>query len=238
MMVAHFMKHGGLAMKRLMVAAAILSAAPAVAQETGTLITHRSAQVHGSGKTDARETMLAFAECLVSRSPGRTANIIDVRIDSPEYERMMGSYFDEIGDLCMSGGELTMNETLLRGSVFQALYQRDFGDEGPTSFDPALDTGYRAMYTEPVARKGKLSLGLESFGECVARADGATVRKLLMMRPDSQGEAEAFQTIQPFLNGCIPVGVELTFSLATLKGALAEGMYRLSRAATANQGAE
>lgn len=209
------------------------AAAPALAQETGTLVTHRAAQIDGRGRDAARLAIERFMTCAVSRQSGRAANLVGMRIDTPEYQRAFRSLFDTIGDLCLSGGDLAFTEGLFRGGLFQALYARDVGADGPTDFSAVASSGYLDLYTQPLSEQARIALALEQFGECVSRADANGVRTLLRQLPGSAGEREAINALRPRFAACIPQNETIRFSPSVLKGALAEGIYRLSIAARA-----
>jgi len=221
----------------LLCIAAMLPGAPVLAQETGTLITRRAAQMHAKGKNAARVTMQAFAACVVDRSYGQTSRLVDVPVGTEDYAKQLKRLYDTWGDQCLSGGELSFNNVLFRGSLFQALYARDFRSNGPVAFDPALDTGYRALYPDPVSGDARSSIALVRFAECVSRGDASKVRELLRALPGSEGETVAFGDLVPRFSACIVDGEKIEFSRTMLKGVLAEGLYRLSRATRAGRDA-
>lgn len=214
-------------------------ASPGWAQETGTLITHKSAEIDGRGRDAARATMEAFAACTVSRFTGRALALTEVPVDSPRYERLFRNMYDGYDDLCLSGiegGTLSFSSGLYRGALFQALYEREFKRSGPTDFSAVTDTGYRRLYSTPLSAEARTAIALEQFGECVSRADPAGVQKLLLQRPGSSDEDEAINALRPKFAACIPRDQTIRFSPSILKGAVAEGLYRLSRAARAASG--
>lgn len=226
------MRTGGL--KRWLLAGTFAVAAicaRAAAQETGTLITHKAAQVEYRGKKAARTTMEAFTGCIVSRSRGRAVRFVSMRVDDPGYQKSMRSLFDSMGDECLSSGDLAFSDTIFRGAIFQALYAAEFPNDGPIDFASVPTSGFREAYGAQAAPAAVSTLALEHFGECVARADGQGVRNLLGALPSSAHEAMLFNALVPRFSGCIPKGETLAFSKVILKGALAEGMYWLSKAA-------
>lgn len=206
-----------------------LAAPPLAAQETGTLRTHRSAEIDDSSRDGARRTMEAFSACVVSRQIGRVTAMARMRIDSDQYQRMLRNLYDNTDDVCLSGsGQLGFSYNLLRGGIFQALYAREFRNRPPTDFSAVSTTGYRELYSDPVSPMVRSALALEQFGECVARADAASVQTFLRQVPGSAGERSAIQALAPRFAACIPRDETIRFSPSVLKGALAEGIYRLS----------
>ena len=212
--------------------AALMMGSIASAQETGTLIKRKPAQIDSRDKDAARQTLEAFSSCVVERQYGRAAKLINMPIDGADYKKQLGSltsYYDE----CLSTGEFSMSFDLLRGGLFQAFYLREFKSKGPVNFDTQIVTGYRAMYPETFSDQARTSVALVNFAECVTRADGANVRLLMTMPAGSNGETGVFQSLAPKLGPCIVQGNQIKFSKAILKGALAEGLYRLSMASKA-----
>lgn len=226
-------------MKIIALVAAVSAASlsfPAAAQETGRLRTHRSAEIDDSSRDGARRTMEAFTACVVSRQSGRVIALSGLRIDSDQYDRVYRNLFDNEGDECLSGsGSLSFSRALMRGGLFQALYAREFRGGGPTDFTGIASTGYRQIYEGELSPEVRSALALEQFGECVSRADAAGVQTLLRQGPGSAGERAAIQSLVPRFAGCIPRNETIRFSPSVLKGALAEGIYRLSIAARDGQ---
>ncbi len=213
-----------------MAIAALPGVAPAAAQETGTLIRHKAAQMEGHGTHGARLTMRDFAACLVDRAPGRTAKLLKAAVDSPEYIQMSKNLFERWNDECIADGQLRFAQPLLMGSLFDAAYAHDFASAPAANFLGTTDSGYVALHPKPYSSHVASALALEQFGECVARAQPATVRQLLAAAPGTTSEKQAFADITPALGPCLPTG-DFAFSRDILRGALAEGIYRLSKAA-------
>lgn len=222
----------------LAVAVAVFAAAgPVFAQETGSLIKHRVAQIDGRGVDGARATMEAFAACVVSRAGGRALNLAKSPMDSPRYQQLFRNLIDRENEVCLSDGQLSFGGTLFRGSLLHALYEREFKGRGPTDFSAVTDTGYRKIYSEPLSNVARSAIALEQFGECVARADAAGVQAFLRQRPGTTGEKNAIAALMPKFGGCIPKDEKITFSASILKGALAEGLFWLSMATRSTAGA-
>ena len=213
--------------------------APAIAQETGTLIQRKAAQIHGTSKTDARRTVLEFAACLISRSPGRADKMVALPISAREYQIMYRNLYDTFDDECLSSGDtggvqLRFSPTVFRAGLFEELYRRNFGRKGPTDFQAVTTSGYRELYGDAVADpEVRNAIAIKQFGECVTRADGAGVRELMTANAGSADEAGTFTRLAPRLGACLPKGEKIAFSKPILKGALAEGIYRLSLVAVA-----
>ena len=224
-----------------MLAGMMLSVAShAMAQETGSLITHNAAQYKGRGKGDARGVMLDFGSCLVSRSPGRVAKMLSLAADSAEYRKMGNAIFDRSDDECLSSGgvdgdgigQLYFSSGLLRGALFNAIYLREFGRSGPADFSGVADTGYVVRYSAPMSTQAIAAIALEKYGECIAQADGANAKALILSGAGSADESAAFAALNPRFGTCLTKGNKIAFSKGMLRGVVAEGLYWLTRAAT------
>lgn len=198
------------------------------AQETGTLLPHRAAQMPGRGPLAARITMEGYAACIVDRSGGRARKLIDLPVNSPDYGMTLRNMYDSVDD-CMSDGQLSMSSNLLRGGMFIALYMREYKKNAILFLPAEVDSGYRALYGDQVPDEVYSSLALEQFGECVSRADVAQARSLVLSSPGSEQETQAVRALMRF-SSCIPHGETIELSKTTVKGAVAEGLYRLTRA--------
>ena len=211
------------------IVSSLMMCATVSAQETGTLITRKPAQIDGRSKDATRKTLEIFSTCVLERSYGRAVKIVDMRVDTPDYAKQMKSISSGYDD-CLSGGDFIIGNELFRGGLFRALYMREFKLDGPITFDPKILTGYRDRYPEPYSDAARSSIALVQFAECVTRADGANVRLLVGSVASSSVETSAIQVLAPKLGPCIAQGNQIRFSKPVLKGALAEGIYRLSMA--------
>lgn len=211
-------------------------AIPAAAQVAGPYIPNTGrAAASNSGKADTaavRATMRQFGICAVSRFKLRVHRLIELAVDAPPYSRELLSIAQ--GE-CLDGGALKMPQPLFRGAIFEALYLSEFGRDPLPDFAAVKDSGYRQRYGAEVSDKARPLVALEQFGECVARSKGADIRALLQTQPGSAAESDAFDSLKDSFPPCIPTGETLTFSKAILRGALAEGIYWLSRAAPGQQ---
>lgn len=201
------------------------------AQETGSLIRHRVAQIQGRGPAAARATMEGFSACIVDRSQGRARKFIDLPVGSPEYKSLIKNMFDPSDD-CMADGQLSLSENLLRGGIFIALFQQHYKAMATEAFPDDLTTGYREIYGDTVPSAAYSAVALEQFGECVGRANPALSRSLVLSHPASRQENDSVTALMPTFSACIPKGEKIELSKATVKGAIAEGLFRLSRAAS------
>jgi hypothetical protein len=217
--------------------AALMIGSVSTAQETGSLITRKPAQIDSRDKDAARKTLEVFATCIVERQSGRAAKLANMRVDTPEYLKQLNGLSDFYDD-CISSGRFEYGYSLLRGAIFQALYKREFKLSGPLTFNPALESGYATLYTEPYSPEVQSSIAQVRFGECVSRADAANVRGFISAPPGSALETSSVQALAPKLGPCVAQGNQIKFNKTVLKGMLAEGLYRLSMASKAVEGAK
>lgn len=190
------------------VALAAVAATPAAGQES-----------------QAGQVARRLAACLVRSRPAVAQAYVahgTPAIENSLYDRMFNAG-------CLPNeGSPPLDPRLVRGLIYEALYDRDFARAAPATFEnvPRLvppDGG-----TDPA-----LEAALLRFGECVARADPQASRNLLAARPASPGETAAIAALTPRLSPCMQGGLTITFSAPILRGVVAEALYKLSRAAPA-----
>ena len=133
-------------------------------------------------------------------------------------------------DTCLSRGQLKFNSPLFRGGLFEALYAMDFGRSAPPGVAAAPAIAYPTVADPNPPAAAKVYPVLIAFADCVARADPAAARQLILSRVASASETTAFTSLMPRLRGCLPTGSELKFSRPMLRGYIAESLYRLSSA--------
>jgi hypothetical protein len=217
-------------MRLLLALIACCFATAAVAQstgqsgETGTLIRRAPAQIDGRSPDAARRTMRDFGQCVVQRQPGVVRQVLAIPTSNEEYSsRLWGLATRD----CISDGTLTIPLALMRSSLFEAVFIRDYGREPArdVSAVPALDIA--AGYPEDKDETARSTLALAAFGMCVARASTQSSVDLMHSGIGSSSEGEIFARLNPVFAGCIPNGVTFRFSRSVLRGAIAEGLVRL-----------
>jgi hypothetical protein len=207
---------------------ATLLASSAFAQETGSLITHRAAQMDGRGPNAARLTMRGFAQCIASRSPGRLESLLAMPVGSPEATKLGNIIFMREGDDCMSSGELHFTSTIIHGSYFEAMYLQRFGRNVIDDFSTIKSSGYRDRYTLPYSGDATSAIGLEEYGECIVRKNPVAARTLIGSIPGSSAETTTFTELVPLFGPCLAKGEKIAFSKTVLRGVIAEGLYWLT----------
>lgn len=205
---------------------------PASAQssspETGSLISRRSAQIHGTTQTDARRTTREFGTCVLKRFPKYGERLAVEPVHTADYDKLLKRV--TIDD-CLSTGELRMPWNAARSAIIEALYIDKYGRSGPTDFSQVAPIDYLAGYPAELPGKARTVIALTAFGDCVSRKDSINARALAVSIPGSAGEAQRFRSLSPSFAACVVQGEKLTFSKSVIRGAVAEGLYRLSSVA-------
>jgi hypothetical protein len=147
----------------------------------------------------ARATVNQFADCIVRNDKKLTA-------------------------ACLWDGNLTMPQSLLRGAIFRAAYNRDFASRALTFSEQPID--YAVYLEEQKSPEAVRYLVLLDFADCVVRAEASNARAFAIAIPGSKGEKDALAVLQPQLGPCFPAGVNVTFNKSILSAVLAEALYR------------
>jgi hypothetical protein len=216
--------------------AALLAAGPAHTQNQdnpyggGTRIKPRAAQINQSGGDAARVVLTQFGQCVYSRRGSSAERIMAMPVDAPGYEKEQRALFDQLGDSCLEGdGTLYFSDGLMRAALFEAAYRKKFGSRpAPTAFNAAVNTDPAAVYAQPLSAIARRQLVLQSFADCVVRADPTTVHNLILSPPGSPREETGMTQISTKLGPCLVTGQKIEFSKPSLRGFLAEALYRLA----------
>ena len=200
--------------------------------ETGSLISRRAAQISGTTKTDARRTTREYGVCVLKRFPKYGERVALEPVHTDEYDKLLKRMV--IGD-CLSLGELSFPLNVVRSAVIEALYVEQFGRSGPTEFSQVPPIDYLAGYPAELPGNARTIVALAKFGDCVSRNDLVNARALAVSIPGSGDEKQRLIALSPSFNGCVIEGEKLTFSRSVIRGAVSEGLFRLSRVASQAQ---
>lgn len=213
----------------LLIGAATLPHTAAEAQGTGgpSRVQRPAPAAPNSGRPLANEAesqriMRDFAQCVVQGYRSWVDRFLATAPGSPEAQRLAQRVaFND----CLLIGELRFQEPLLRGGMYEALYQRDYGRvEGPNvSTAPAINYDVRGATRDQVV--------LRRFADCVARENPAASRALVLSPVGQPSENAAFAALGETLSVCLVPGERAAFSRPILRGIIAEALYRLSQAA-------
>ena len=164
-----------------------------------------------------------FGSCAVKHYEG--AELLATQPGSPEEAEVLAEY-SQRGCTAPS-----RNSVVLRGSVAEQLFKADFGSIGANARRDLLevftvDEGEMAALDAATRHR----LDLVGFGSCVAAAEPIVAAGLLKTTPGSAAEARVIAQLQPEFSPCLLQGERLSTARAELRGALAEGAYRLALA--------
>jgi hypothetical protein len=197
-----------------------------------------------------REAVDRFADCSVKRNTALAERYILVDYNLRYPAKYADKLFDSVcleNAVKMSGAvTLEMPSALMRYAFAEALVRKELR-AGPLadlnqvsrlshpSFDPSEYTGKEwkkvstaKIETAKVVRQAEVALS--HFGECVARADPSASYRLLMSGPASTQETAAFRSLAGPMSGCAEKGVKFKLARSMLRGAIANGYYRLAKA--------
>jgi hypothetical protein len=200
--------------------------------ETGSLITRRAAQIRGTTKTDARLATREYGSCLLKRFPKYGDRVALEPVHTDEYFKLIDRMV--ISD-CLSHGEIRFPLNIVRSAVIEALYIDQYGRKGPTEFSQVPPIDYLAGYPAELPGNARNIVALAKFGDCVSRNDPVNARALAVSIPGSSDETQRLAVLGPSFNGCVVQGEKLTFSRSVIRGAVSEGLFRLSRAVSQAQ---
>lgn len=212
--------------------AALTTASPAFAQATGSRITGGAAkrQENTRNPTEtARKLMYDFAECVVKRSGKNIRRFMNTAPGTKAARDLADSFAT---DDCISAGEMTMNERLMRGAVYENLYVQEFKAAKAPGIASALPVGSSATAAGSEAENAN-EVALRTYAACVVLAAPESTRALVLTRVGTQAERTAFTAVMPLLSSCLDEKAKLAFSPSVLRGLIAEVLYKLTKAGAA-----
>ena len=118
---------------------------------------------------------------------------------------------------------------VLRGAVAEQLFKADFGSIGAQPRRELIEI-FTVDMSELAALDdtAKKRIDYVAFGTCVAASDPESASKLLSTPVESTQEKAVLTALAPDFASCLAEGERFTFNRADLRGALAEGSYRLA----------
>lgn len=176
----------------------------------------------------ARRVMRDFGRCVAREQRFLVERFLRMdRADPNLRRRAIGLATED----CLWGGNLRFREELLRGSLFEALYIRDFQSH-PVDISGVPPVAYVANEDE-LGERHRYWLALNRLADCVVRSDPRSARSLLLSDVDTSEERDLFAAIAPRLSSCLVDGASISFSRQVLRGLIAESLYRISTSAVA-----
>ena len=172
-----------------------------------------------------RATLVNDAICLVQYERPRVDSFLKLTAGTPRLDaqsRLLGN------SACMKEDRLSYQPSQLRGALFIALYQSQYGMGEAGVVDPAQEA---VAWPRPADAR---TAAVQQFATCVVRADPRSARQVVMALPASREEGAAIDALRPQLDGCLNKGSRIVFNRMALSGILAEALYRLAPSAPVN----
>ena len=216
---------------------AIMPISQAIAQNQdndyggGSRLGPRRAQINQSGTDAARVVLQDFAQCLYARRPSSAERFMALPVDTKEYASAKKTLFDTLGDSCIEGdGSLQFSPSLLRGALFEAAYRKKFASQAPVAFVAEAEVSVAANYARPYSEDARKQIILQDFAMCVVKAAPSGARLLILTSPGTSRESIALTAISGHLGPCLTKDQKVELSKPSLRGIMAEALYRMSTA--------
>ena len=174
-----------------------------------------------------RLAMQQFASCILDRSGKGVAQALTQSTEAAQNQALARL----VGAECLDSGELRFKAGVMRAAIFTELYRRRTAG-GRTMMVSNYDLARSAGATGPDA----VYWWLMDFADCVVAKDRATASAFVVTSAVSDAETAALKTLTPSLGPCVTSNQQITLNRATIKGALAEALYRGAGPSVAPQG--
>ena len=169
-----------------------------------------------------------FARCAASNYDG--AELLATQPGSEEEAEVLA----EFGRRSCSAP--STDAAVLRGTVAEELFKKDFVSIGSQARRESIEVfRVNASELEMLDTAARTRVDYVAFGTCVAATDSESTAALLKTKIGSADEARLVAALQPKFSPCLSEGERLSMSKAELRGALAEGAYRLALAETLDE---
>jgi len=164
-----------------------------------------------------RITARAVAECLLKRKPVWVERLLGV--PNPKSTRML-----EQADMdeCLDGGSLSFKADLMRGALFGAKYRSVYA---VSAVAPTMTPAAEIFYAVDRASDPSFYSTL-LIADCVVGKGPEVARQVILTRPATPENSEAYRALLPNLTACLTKGVTARISKANIDGFLAEALYR------------
>ena len=219
----------------LSILASVSAVAPAQQRETdlGSLIgvPYRARIPDKNGMSSAdrgRVTMQQFAACVLDRS----SRAVGKALAEPTEQAQNNGLARLATSECLNSGMITFQSSVMRGAIFTELYRRR--EQGKTGLPDVaqVDLSRAADTPETLA----VYWWLMDFANCVTTRDRAAASGYVVAPVLAERETAALKSLTPALGPCVTANQQITLNRATIKGALAETLYRGARSPSAAEG--
>lgn len=184
-----------------------------------------------TSQTEAERTMQLYSDCMVGRRQyqAKIAEFLRTSPDSPQFgERGMKLIEPTCMPRAISRTQMRMAPAIFRPALYSALYRTEF-KRAPADVGNRAKLDYAAELEAGAVAPANYAY-LREVGDCTSRAKPAEVRALILTRIGGDDEKSALAALMPAVQQCVPEGAKLRFSRTILRGTLAEGLYKLSKA--------
>lgn len=206
-------------------ALAVVSAAPAIAQSTGTrLDRHQGApsSVSDAGTKSAIIVANGFGECLARREGKRLRAALDLPLMSAEQSKALKRSMDTFEGCLGTSSEfdqLRSSHLLVVGGAAEWFVKTELKQAKLSTLQGMTDDVlYKAAFRPRTS--------VEDLGLCIVRRDQARARAVIAARPTTAEEAAAFRAIVPEVGPCVSAGTELKLNIPNLRAVIAVAFYR------------
>lgn len=170
----------------------------------------------------------AGAACLIGRNPAAADALLATAPYSSQERQQAMRLIGEIPRCQRQRQPISTSAAQLRGALAEAVYEARFtAPQAAASpavrvkplFQPERVTGS----VDAAARASEYALA-----ECAAAQHPELVIGLLQTEPSTPAAQTAFQALNPAFSGCVISSAPITVDGRTIRGILAEGLYRWS----------
>ncbi len=170
---------------------------------------------------EARGVLDEYAACLVKRRKLATLKALGEVSGSIDQKRAL---LKIVSNHCIYQADLTAPLNYLRGSLYRALAQKDFGDDSVEFLaDPVA---YAADAATTDERAAKLEAKYLAFASCVVRDSPLLARQLVNAKAASEAEAKAIASLYPGFEPCVSPEDRLILPRPRLVSLICEAYYR------------
>jgi len=173
----------------------------------------------------SQEDVLRGAACQVGRDAASVEPLLATAPFSPE-ERTQAVRILRLIQRCLRLRDpISTNTAVLRGSVAEAVYESRFAT-AQAAHNPPLSV-QPLFRPDQAANRADLAPAF-ALAECTASRHGGLVRGLLATDPGGAEAQAAFQALNPAFVSCVSANAQIAVDARTLRGMLAEILYRWS----------
>lgn len=168
---------------------------------------------------DVRRLSRDAGACLAEKRPQIADILLRMTRTPAELAHIDKMAADGIVATCLGDHRQQLDVTMLRGSIAEARYRREF---------PAMPEARSIAAAEPVipdAADRALKLRYW-FAQCLVRASAAGADTLVRSAPGSPSESAGIAAIAPAFSGYLPKDMTAKFSRPELRALVSEAVYR------------